>query len=251
MKIRNLLILTSLVVLISGCVANNNTPASSEDQPSQSSETSSASSSEASSSKPSSTTPSSSTSQGPTKVTVPAHTLSDSNPPINPSAKGERVSETTWNSFKNASASKFNGNYNLTYKAYSGGVLQMQYFTKNGYYMQSSSGRLYYERKSGSTFYQYIDVSDGWRRTETTLNIQSKYTSIFTEEIYVHMFEFSKYDYDEDEGEYMYIDYGFGSTVKFQGGYLTHLYYGNGSSVFEIYASFETTINIPQSYYYS
>ena len=59
-----------------------------------------------------STASSKSSSTGPTKVTVPAHTLSDSNPPITIDGVGERVSKTTWESFRNAPNSKFNGTLN-------------------------------------------------------------------------------------------------------------------------------------------
>lgn len=242
MNIKKILFLSSIIFLVSGCTMAND----SSNSVNGSSSTNSISESNDSSSN---TNLSSTTSNSSNKTTVPAHTLSDSNPPINEHTPGQQVSESTWNSFKNGSSSKFINNYNFTYKAYSGGALQMQYFTKNGYYIQSSSGRLYYERKSGSTFYQYIDVSDGWLRQETTLDIQSKYTSIFVNELYVHMFDYSLYTYDDDMECYTYITSGFGSTIKFQGGYLSYLMYGNGVNVFEIYASFETTIDIPKSYY--
>ena len=246
MRIKNIFLLASIALLAAGCAANNKSSLTT----SNSSETSGSPSTTSTSSDSSESSDTSSSNSGNGKVIVPAHTLSDNNPPINVNSTGQTVSESTWNSFKNGAASKFNGHYNFTYKAYSGGVLQMQYFTKNGYYIQSSSGKIYYERKSGSTFYQYVDVLDGWLRQETTLDIQSKYTSIFTQEIYVHMFDFSNYEYDADSGRYYYITTGFGSTLEFKGGYLTYMMYGNGASVFEIYASFETTIDIPRSYYY-
>ena len=215
---------------------------STSDEPSSSSETQSS---------PSGSSATSSSS-GPKKVTIEAHALKDSNPPININSAGEMVSEDVWNSFRYGGKSKFNGHYNFTYKAYSGGALQMQYFTKDGYYISSSAGKLYYERKNGSTFYQYIDVPDGWLRDETTLDIQEKFTSIFVNELYVHMFDYSNYEFNTDlyDGSYFYSTTSFGSTIKFQNGYLTYLMYANGANVFEIYSSFETTIDIPKSYYY-
>ena len=186
----------------------------------------------------------------PKKITVKAHTLKDSNPPIDITAKGDVVSESTWESFRNAPSSKFNGNYNYTYQAYSGGVETIEAFTKNGYYIKSSSGRLYYERKSGNTFYNYISTKEGYLRQETTLNLQDKYTYRIQQEIYVHMFDFSNYEYDDFDGSYIYRTTSFGATVMFQGGYLTYLWYSVGSAFFKIEATFETTIDIPESYYY-
>ena len=187
----------------------------------------------------------------PKKITVAAHTLSDTNPPINIDSPGQEVDESTWNSFKNGTASKFSNNYNFTYSAYSGGNQTTERYTKNGYFMRSVGGTLYYERKSGSTFYQYIDVSDGWLRQETTLDIQQKYTSRILDEINVHMFAFNKYEFDTLwDGGYVYNTDGFTSVVMFQGGYLTYLSYTLGMNVFEIKLSFETTIDIPKSYYY-
>ena len=188
---------------------------------------------------------------GPKKVTVAAHTLSDTNPPINIDSPGQQVSESTWNSFKNGSASKYSNNYNFTYSAYSGGNQTLEKYTKNGYFMRSVGGTLYFERKSGSTFYQYIDVSDGWLRQETTLDIQQKYTSRILDEINVHMFDFSNYEFGTLwDGGYVYNTDGFTSVVMFQNGYLTYLNYTLGTNVFEIKLSFETTIDIPKSYYY-
>ena len=187
---------------------------------------------------------------GPTKVAVAAHTLRDTNPPININLKGEIVSEDTWNSFRYAPESKFNGNYNYTYRAYSGGVETIEAFTKNGYYTRSSAGELYHERKSGNTFYQYISTKEGYLRQETTLDLQSKYTYRIKQEIYTHMFDFKDYEYYEDEGTYYYRTFDFGCSARFQGGYLTYLQYAIGMNFFEIKATFETTIDIPASYYY-
>lgn len=258
-----LLSIAAYIPFISGCTllsklinkdaSSENSSGSSSSEGSTSSNSSSSSSSGSSSSSScsdSSSTSSSSGPSGPTKVTVPAHTLSDSNPPINVNSKGQQVNEQTWESFRNASDSKFANNYNFTYKAYSGGNLTLEAFTKNGYYIQSSGGRLYYERKSGSKFYEYISTNDGYLREETTLDLQSKYVYVIQHEIYVHMFDFENYEYDSDDGCYRYIDYGFGCGVKFQGGYLTYLYYAMGANYFEINLSFETTIDIPKSYYY-
>ena len=242
MKIKKLLLLTSIALLVSGCGTKNHPSISSSDSSVTSSETTSSTSSSSSSS--------STTSSGPTKVIVPAHTLSDSNPPIDINSKGQKVDKNTWESFRNGGQSKFIGNYNYTYRAYSGGVETMEAFTKNGYFARSSAGRLYYERKSGNTFYQYLDVSDGWKRVETTLDLQDKYTYRINHEIYVHMFDYENYEYSEDEEMYNYRTTSFGASVKFQGGYLTFLYYSVGGSFFEIKLSFETTIDIPKSYYY-
>lgn len=241
MKSKNIFLVLIAMLLVGGCASaqtlSNETSVSSEEtsENSSSSETNSSSTS---------------SSSGPTKVVVKAHTLKDNNPPIDVSAKGQTVSEETWESFRNAPDSKFNGNYNYTYQSYSGGVETIEAFTKNGYYIKSSAGKLYYERKSGSTFYNYISTKEGYLRQETTLDLPSKYIYRIQQEIYVHMFDFSNYEYDDYDGSYAYITTGFGSTVMFQGGYLTYLYYSVGMSFFKIEATFETTIDIPESYYY-
>ena len=64
------------------------------------------------------------------------------------------------------------------------------------------------------------------------------------------MFDFDNYEYNDYDGSYSYIDYGFGATAMFQGGYLTQLTYALGGNIFRIDTSFETTIDIPESYYY-
>lgn len=184
------------------------------------------------------------------KVTVAAHTLKDSNPPITVGGDGEKVTEATWNSFKNGTSPKFNSHYNYTYWAYSGGYETIEAFTKNGYYMKSSAGKLYYERKSGNTFYNYISTSEGWLRQETTLDLQSKYTYRLSQEIYVHMFDFNDYEFDDFFGSYRYKDYSIGNVIQFQNGYLTYLSYTLGMNIFQIKLAFETTIDIPESYYY-
>lgn len=189
--------------------------------------------------------------QTPKKTIVKAHTLKDTNFPSGVFSQGQVVTEDTWESFRNASSSKFNNNYNFTYTAFSGGYLISEKFTKNGYYLSSSAGTLYYERKSGSTFYNYVSTSEGYLRQETTLDIQSKYTSRIQNEIYTHMFDFENYEYDSYDGTYRYYGSGFTAAARFQGGYLTYLYYILGMNLFEIKASFETTIDIPESYYYA
>ena len=252
MKFKHTFILATMTFLVSGCAllpfgnkANNNSSTSQNSLSNTNTETSTNTGTTTNTGIPSSTSGSS----GPTKVTVPAHTLSDTNPPIDVDSDGQEVSASTWNSFRNGSQSKFNGNYNYTYRAYSGGNLTVEKYTKNGYYASSTSGTLRYERKSGTTFYQYISVSDGYLRQETTLDLQTKYTYRIWHEISVHMFDMVEYEYYID-GTYVSNKYGYTSQVKFQGGYLTLLRYILDGNVFEIYVSFETTIDIPQSYYY-
>lgn len=189
-------------------------------------------------------------SQDPVKVVIPAHILSDSNPPINVNSKGQQVSKATWDSFRYGTSSKFSGNYNYTYQSMSGGMVLQEKFTKNGYSIVSSTGTLYYERKSGSTFYTYTSTNEGLLRSETTFDIQEKYTSRIIEEIKVHMFDFENYEYDEDDGFYRYQTTAFGNYIKFQNGYLTSIQYGRTGASFVLDASFETTIEIPKSYYY-
>lgn len=246
MKIKNLLLLASVMMLIAGCGSKSVTPSTTE----ESSETVSESSETSESTEESSSSSETTTDTGPKKVTVAAHTLKDTNPPINVNSPGEQVTKSVWDSFRYGGEAKFKGNYNYTYWSYSGGYETIEAFTKNGYYMKSIAGKLYYERKSGSTFYTYISQSDGYLRQETTLDLQSKYTSRIVNEIYVHMFDYENYEFQEYDGTYRYIDYGFGCGVKFQGGYLTYLFYSVGGSLFEIRATFETTIDIPKSYYY-
>ena len=193
---------------------------------------------------------------GPTKVTVAAHTLRDSNPPVTDDDDGEEVSESTWNSFLNGSNSAFINNYNYTYTAYYGGDYQMEFFTRNGYciksYLNGTYSSIYYERKSGSTFYVYTSVSDGYLRSETTLDLQSKYTGRFISEINSnHMFAYSNYTFNGYY--YQYITSAFAANVEFKKGYLTYMYYllaGSPRYSFEINYMFETTIDIPKSYYY-
>lgn len=193
-----------------------------------------------------------SSSSGETKIKVAAHTLSDSNPPINVNSKGQTVSESTFESFRNASNSKFYGNYNYTYSYNSGGNPTTIKFTKNGYYMENLYGKEIYERKSESTFYTYLKDDDGYLREETTFDIQSEYVYWIQHEIYTHVFSYGNYAYNTTSGIYVYDYENFVSKVKFQGGYLTYIYYQLKTYgwTFEINASFQTTINIPESYYY-
>lgn len=192
----------------------------------------------------------------PEKVTVPAHTLKDSNPPFDSDDDGEMVSESTWNAFRYASQSEFKKNYNYTYEAYSGGTHTLEEFTKNGYHVETSAGTLYYERKNstGNTFYEYIYSKGEYLRQETSLDLESKYTDRIQHEIYVHMFDFKEYEYNAGlGGYYLYNVSGvFSSQIKFQNGYLSSLTYMLFStmSTFEIKLSFKTEISIPKSYYY-
>lgn len=239
MNIKRLLLVLSGAILLVSCNTNTGTSETKNSGTKQSDTSAS--------------TESSTTSQGGTsesgKVIVPAHQLKDNNPPINVNAKGEQVSEITWNSFKNGTKSKFNNHYNLTYTSYSGGVTQREEFTKNGYHINTSGGELYYE-KSGSTTYCYIRQSNySYLRTEQYKDFTDRYTEIFTHEISIHMFSFSNYEYDSESGRYYYYAQNFGSVVEFKSGYLTHLEYGMAGASFSVDAVFQTVIDIPESYY--
>ena len=251
MKLKTIFLSSLILLFVTGCTRGERSSVSTADSSNTDIESTESSETSESTSASSSSSSSSSSSTGPTKITVPAHTLSDSNPPINPDSNGQQVTKATWDSFRNGGTSVFNGNYNYTYRAWSlsGESLREQY-TKNGYYMKSTSGKLYYERKNGNTFYQYIERSDGYLRQETTLDLQSKYTDRWRQEVYVHMYDFEDYEYIEEAGYYYYPGNGFCYTATFQGGYLTGLYAYISGYYFEINASFETTIDIPKSYYY-
>ena len=247
MKHRQFLLVLTSILYVSGCRAPQST--SSEPLSDTSVDTTSETSSEVTSSSSSQSTTSSTST--PQKVTVAAHTLKDSNPPIDVTKKGERVTESTWESFRNAPDSKFKGNYNYTYFSYVSGYQTVEAFTKNGYMLQSNYTKQYYERKSGNTFYSYTDTNEGYLRSETTLDIESKYIYRIQHEIYVHMFDFSNYEYNDDfDGCYIYNTTSFGTYVVFKGGYLTELSYTLGTNIYQIKLSFETTIDIPKSYYY-
>lgn len=189
--------------------------------------------------------------QTPVKTTVSAHTLSDSKPSgLNLNSKGEKVSEDKWNSFKYFSTSKYSGYYNYTYTSITGYTNRtIEKFTKNGYYAETNYGKIYYE-KSNSKCYSYANVSDGLQRMEQYFDIAGKCKTTLEQEIYVHMFDFENYEYDDYDGCYWYRTTSFGAAVKFQNGYLTYLHYSQGAAgTFDIEAVFDTTINIPESYY--
>ena len=188
----------------------------------------------------------------PVKVTIPEHTLTDDDEaPITVGGDGEVVSKETWDSFRSASTSFFNGYYNYTYTAYSGGVYTQEYFTQNGYCTKSAGTTMIYERKSGNTFYTYFSANN-YQRGQTTLDLQSKYTYRIQHEIYVHMFDYENYEFNSYDGTYNYISSNFNTTVKFQDGYLTYLYYFLHSPMtrFEIKEAFNTSISVPESFYY-
>ena len=235
MKTKKLLILSSIILLLSGCTNNKNSSNGSGN----------------SSNNNGNNGGSNNNNNQPTKVVVAAHTLDDGTPPIDIDADGQPITKSAWNTFKNSGSSVFNSNYNYTYRAYTNGSITIEQFTRNGYYAYSPSGSIWYERKSGSTFYVYTSVSDGYLRSETTLDLQNKYTTRLADEVYVHMFNFDDYEYNDAFGAYIYSYDTFSSTLIFHNGYLTYLYYHIGSTIsFEITATFETTIEIPKSYYY-
>ena len=240
MKIRNILLLVTAAIATTGCNSGNNTNSGTNTNTDAGSKTDSGSSSHQDSH----------TDNTPTKATVNAHTLSDTNPPININAAGDIVNEATWDSFRYASDTKFKNHYNFTYTSYSGGMYSTQKFTKNGYSIQSSTGNLYYERKSGSTFYSYINSTEGVLRTETTFDLQGTATYRIKQTIYEHMKDFENYYYDDYDGTYRYLGSGFGYAVRFQGGYLTYVFASVAGAIFELKDSFQTTIDIPKSYYY-
>lgn len=240
MKFKSIPFLLAAILLVSGCNSSQTNGNSEPSGSSTSNETNNNHQQETN------------TDDTPKKITVKAHTLKDSNPPIDISFKGEKVNESTWNSFKNGSTSKFKGNYNYTYSAIVGyQQIALEEFTKDGYHMKSQSGELFYERKSGSTFYNYAKLSGEYQRLETTLDLQSKYTSRIVDEIRVHMFDFDEYEYDDYDGTYWLYTTSYAAAVRFQGGYLTYLHYAlnGGTAIYDIETTFETTINIPKSYY--
>ena len=187
----------------------------------------------------------------PEKVTVAAHTLKDTNPPVDPDAFGEEITEEEWNAFKSAPQSSFSNHYNYTYRAYSGGVLTFEYFTKNGYEISDNFGHLYYE-KSGTKRYQYVLVSGGWRRENYYYDFESQRSYRIWHEISVHMGKYSDYFYDSFDGNYkLKTTSTYTCTLCFKDGYLLFLFYSiDVSTNFLISYSFDTEINIPKSYYY-
>lgn len=192
---------------------------------------------------------------GPTKVEIAKHTLSDGNPPIDINSIGQHVNKSTWNSFKGASASKFTNNYNYTFRYFVSGQVTYETFTKNGYELSNSSGIHYYERIDNKLYY-YNSVSDGYERISSSYDFISHRSEVLAHEVYVHMFEYENYTYyGEDEGmdgSFIYNTSAFSNEIKFQGGYLTYLRYTLNSplTTYEIHLSFESTIEIPKSYYY-
>lgn len=247
MKLRNALLILTSATFVCGCTPNQSSSNNSNSSSNTSSGTSGTSQTD---------TGSSGTTSGSTKVTVAAHTLSDSNPPIDIFTPGQHVDKNTWNSFKNGSASKFANHYNFTYTAfYSASNYQMRFYTKDGYAFKTLTNDVYsrqfYERKSGNTYYQYVDVDDGvLRQVSTDSTIASKYTELYLSEIYVHMFEYEEYTYREDNEDFFYDGGTFTSVVQFQGGYLSYLFYQTSGITFTLNNSFNTTIEIPKSYYY-
>ena len=191
----------------------------------------------------------------PVKVTVDKHTLSDGNPPISINSIGQKVSESTWNSFKNASSSKFNNHYNFTYEYYVGGQLTTESFTKNGYELLSGTTLQYYERIDNKLYF-YQSGSEGYQRVASSYDFISRRSEVLAHEAYVHMFNYAEYTYfgEEDgmDGVFISNTQAYTSQIKFQGGYLTFLSYLLKSplSRYQIKLSFETTIEIPKSYYY-
>ena len=223
---------------------------------SPSTSSSSSGSSSSSSATTSSTTTSSSSGGSSGEVTVPAHTLSDTNPPINIDANGDAITKSDFDNLLNAPQSYFNGHYNYTYTAYTGSTYSREKFTKNGYSIQSSSGTIYYEKKNGSTFYVYAAASTGgYLREETTLNLQEKYTYRIWHEVYTHLnidLDFNEdFEYNEGlGGAYVYNKSStFNVSFIIKSGYLVYLHYSTSGYSYYIAASFETTIDIPKSYY--
>ena len=107
--------------------------------------------------------------------------------------------------------------------------------------------------KINNNLYQYNSTKDGYRRVSSSYDFMSRRSEVLAHEVYVHMFEYDEYTYQGDLGGfYTYSTSAFSTMVKFQGGYLTYLRYTLNSplSTFEIFDSFETTIEIPKSYYY-
>ena len=184
------------------------------------------------------------------KTIVPAHTLKDNDPPVDPDALGEEITEAEWNAFKDAPQSSFSNHYNYTYRAYSGGVLTFEYFTKNGYEVSTNYGRTYYE-KIGTNRYQYTLLSDGWRRDSSTYDFELQHSYRIWHEIYVHMGNYADYYYDSGDGYYkLKTTSTYSCSLSFKDGYLLYLFYIiDVSTNFLISSSFDTEINIPESYY--
>lgn len=254
MKIKKLLLLTSVAFIASGCNLNANN-ANNQVEPGASSESGSSHSGSSSSS-----SSSSSSGGGSTKINVAAHTLTDGAAPIDLDSNCQRISESTWNAFKNGTSSMINDHYNYTYRAtVNRSEILYEQYTKNGYYFRSTSGQMYYEKKSGSSssYYQYRSVSDGWIREDAAIAVQNKFSDRLKSECDLHMgidIAYNEFEFNE----YMGFTYtGPGNSpvinVRFQGGYLTFLSYSldNGDIYYTINTVFETEISIPKSYYYN
>lgn len=188
----------------------------------------------------------------PVKANVDKHTLSDTNPPIDINSEGQNVTKAVWDSFKGASASKFVNHYNYTYRYYVSGNTTYESFTKDGYELSNNTGVYYYERINGKQYtYSYND--GGYQRITSSYDFISHRSEVLAHEVFVHMFDYELYEYSADLGGFfLYNTSAFSTMVKFQGGYLTYLRYTLNSpmATYEIYNSFETTIEIPKSYYY-
>lgn len=186
----------------------------------------------------------------PTTTTIPSHTLKDTYKPLNINTPGQQVDEDKWEDYRLYIG--IDNNYNYTYVAYTSGIYTVEKFTKDGYLASNNYGNTYYERKNGNTFYVYAAITgEGYKRTETTLDIKDKYVSRLKNEIYTHMFDYSLYEWNDAEENYQYFGSSFTATVKFQAGYLTQLTYNSSFGTFSLNNTFETEIEIPQSISYN
>lgn len=251
MKTRSLLLLLASIFLVAGCDSN---PTTSDKEKEETHTSESGSHTGGSGTHSGGTGTGGKTEEeqtGPIKTTVAAHTLSDSYPSgFNPNSNGQQVKESTWNAIRYASDETLSKYFNYTYTSISGYTRTIQKFTKNGYSTESIYGKVYYEQ-SKTKCYSYAEVSDGVLRSETVFDIESRAKSTLESEIRVHMFDMSCYEYYYEDGCYWYFESSFAAAVKFQNGYLTYLHYSlGGTAIFDIEAVFDTTIEIPESYYY-
>ena len=245
MKLKKVLLLTSLIFLVSGCGVNKNN--SKTDDPADT-DPGIVNPGDGDGGDPGDTTP---PDTGPKKIEVPAHTLSDT-APINVNGKGQEISEEEWELFRvygKANASwYFEGYYNYTYPTNVSNI--EKHFTKNGYLQKSGSTITYYERKSGNTFYKYSYSKGEYVREESSLDLPSKYEDTICHEIYVHLHAYKEYEYNSSTGTYTYNLSGNKFEARFHSGYLTYLYAYVSGMEYKIHATFQTTITIPKSYYY-
>ena len=253
MKNKNLLLLLTSLFILAGCNTTPNSEGGETKPEGDGGSTPVTPSDPVDPSDPPEPTPSQ-----PTKHKVAKHTLKDTSVPYDYiDDPGQQVSQTTWNSFKNGSASKFSNHYNFTYTAfYSASNYTQQFFTKDGYAIKSLMNgvysSIYYERKSGNTFYQYSSVKDGWLREEVTLDLTAKFTKVYTDEVYVHMSNYSDYTYNEYSEAYHFDNSGASSsTIQFKKGYYAYSLYSISGYNFTINNSFCTEITIPESYYFA